>query len=650
MPANDLLVAGDDYLGLGADQYTSAQKIAVGKYVSSENTICRGGIVQTRPGSKSLITLPDGLFQGVTLFKPASGIPHLVAAVSGSVYVSSYPFTSFRQLSGIQFGLTSPFVAWAVCLKSTDYNADGELYFLEAPYSVLIMQDGFTRAAFWDGTEARHLNPTPSPVVNPDDEPITAPGYDETPIGLWMAWANNRLWVSRGNQIFASDIGNPLKFTEQQYLNEGRAFYIPEVCKGIAATTDQQGIVCFTDSTGTFLQSSIQQRSDWINTPGFQKDILPGIGCVSARSIVSQYGMLWWYSSKGLISQDDALKANITSRLNIQDNPMYGTKANISFDLGSICSCSMENMLLCSVPYGDKLNRRTMVLDQTPTGEANVEINAWASYWTGWRPIEWAQGSVNGEARVFFGSVDYDGKNRIWELGVQSKTDNGAPIFCNLITKEHLFESRDNKILNYIDAELCNIENEVSFMISAAGVRGAWQILSEHEIVASQGQIYADSIYGDGAHEFAGTSEQTRIIKSQLVTNASECNSICVESSYDAGLKDRAFSAMFTWSGVAGINAYRIFARPDIINYNGECPENETGVRLINDEGCGSLERFDTDSPFTIYTSTFTYNQTNPTTGVVFFHTSHADSVVSQQDADRKARINAMAYVSNIIG
>ncbi len=649
MANNDLLVAGDDYLGLGADQYTAAQKIAIGKYVSSENTICRGGIVQTRPGSKSLITLPDGLFQGVTLFKPASGIPHLVAAVSGSVYVSSYPFTSFRQLPGIQFSLTSRFVAWAVCLKSTDYDSEGALYFLESPYSVLVMQDGLTRAAYWDGSTAGHLNPTESPFLNPDDEPITGPGYDETPIGLWMAWANNRLWVSRGNQIFASDIGNPLKFTEQQYINEGRAFYLPEVCTGIAPTTDQQGILCFTDSTGTFLQSSIQQRSDWINTPSFQKDILPSVGCSSARSIVSQYGLLWWYSSKGLLSQDDALKAFITSRLNIQDNPMYGTKGNISFDLSSICACSMENMMLYSVPYGDKFNRRTMVLDQTPTGDERIEVNAWASYWTGWRPIEWAQGSVNGEARVFFGSVDYDGKNRIWEIGTQSKTDNGSPIFCNLITKEHIFGGRDNKILDYVEAELCNLKDEVSFMISAAGVRGAWQVLSNHEIIASQGQIYLDAEYGEGGEEFAGTSPQTRVTKSQISITASECNSVCVESANDSGLKDKAFSVMFTWSGQAGINAYRVFAHSDVINYNGECPINEEGVRMLNDDGCGSRDRFDTDSPFTIYEAEYSYSQINPVTDVTFSYTAHATSILSQEDADNKAEIAAKAYVNNLV-
>jgi len=649
MSNSNLLVNGDDYLGLGADQFMSAQKLAVGRYVSSENTICRGGIVQTRPGSKTLLTLPDGLFQGIKLFKPASGIPHLVAAVEGLIYVSAYPFTSFRQLTTLQFRSTAPYVAWAVCLKSTDYDSEGQLYFLENPYSVLVMQDGFTRAAYWDGAIAAHLNPTPSPLVNPDDEPITGPGYDETPLGLWMAWANNRLWVSRGNQIFASDIGNPLKFTESDYINEGRAFYLPENCTGIAPTTDQQGIVCFTETTGTFLQSSIQQRSDWINTPGFQKDILPTVGCVAPRSIVSQYGMLWWYSSKGLLSQDDALRANITSRLNIQDNPMYATKSNMSFSLSGVCSTSYENMLMVAVPYGDKLNRRTMVLDQAPMGAAEAQVNSWQSYWTGWRPIEWTDGVVNGEARVFFGSVDYDGKNRIWEIGTQNKTDNGVPITGNLITREHLFESRDEKILNYVDVELCNIRDDASFMISVAGVRGGWQPMGTKEIISSQGQVYWDAIYGAGAEELAGTSDQTRIVKSNNYVNPNDCNSVCIESDRNSGLIDRAFSVMFTWSGILGINAYRIFSRPDTVEFSGECPINETGVRMLNDEGCGSKSRFDTQSPFTTYQSTKTFSQKNPVTALPVSYTATATSIISQQDADRKALLSARSYVDNLL-
>ncbi len=449
--------------------------------------------------------------------------------------------------------------------------------------------------------------------------------------------------------MFASDIGNPLKFTEAQYLNEGRSFYLPEVCTGIVPTTDQQGIVCFTQQTGTFLQSSIQDRSAWLNTPNFQQDILPSIGCVAPRSIVTQYGMLWWYSSRGLINQDDALRANITSRLNIQDNPMFATKAKMSFNLSGVCATSYENMMLTSVPYGDKLNTRTMVLDQTPFGDQGSQMNSWASYWTGWRPVEWDSGVVNGEERVFMASVDYDGKNRIWEIGTQQKTDNGVAITCNLMTREHLFDNRDNKILNYVEAELANINGDVSFMISAAGIRGGWNKIGSKEIVATHGQVYQDAKYGEGAHTFAGSIDQTRVIKSENYVEPNECNSVCVESEQSRGLIDKGMSIMFSWSGIAGVYAYRIFARPAPNFYAGDCETNEKGPRLLNDNGCGALEYFSTTEPFVLFTSTKSFSQKDPKTALPVSYTATQTSIISQADADRKAEAAARSYVNALL-
>lgn len=644
----DILVEGDDYLALGADQFTSPQKLPNGKYVSGVNVTCRGGIVQTRPGSRTLMTLPDGNLQGCTMFKPASGIPHLVAAVDGQVYVSPYPFESYRKLDGIQFALNSQYVTWAVCLKSTDYTPEGALYFIDNPYSVLMMQDGLTRAAYWDGTNAGHLDPTKSTTLSAGGEVITQPGKDGTPVGLWMCWANNRLWVSRGNQVFASDIGNPMKFTESQYLNEARAFYLPEVCTGIAPTTDLQGIVCFTSQTGTFLQSSIQDRTQWLTTKDFQKTILPDIGCVSPRSISSQYGLLWWYSSRGLLNQNDALRANISSRLDIQDNQMYGTKANMCFNMSGIAAVSFENFLLVSVPNGDKFNTQTMVLDQAPIGDIAVNVNAWASYWSGWRPVEWAKGVVDGEERLFFASKDYDDKNRIWELNGSSRDDNGVPITCSLTTRQHLFGHRDYKLFAYAEVELCNVYGDVAVQIAVSGNKGTWQPMCTKDIVASVGQAYGNADYSanDSKPKLGGSRPQTRIIRTQEMYDGTECNAECVESENN-GLIDKCFSIMVTWSGVAGVSAYRLFAKPFTNVYSGTCEQDETGPNMLNEFGCSVKGLFLESNPFTLYTGSYTYSQTDPETGLPITYTATSTSYISQKDADRKARLSAKAAVQS---
>lgn len=650
MPDQELLVDGSDYLSLGANSYVSPTKISDNCFVSGMNVTIRGGIPQTRPGTKTLFTLPRGNFQGLTFYKPASGVGHLVFVVSGDVYTSPYPFETYSLLKGVKFSLTAKFIAWETCLKTTSYDAAGVLIFEDNPYSVLMMQDGLTRAAYWDGTVARHLNPTKSTLLDSDGNLVTQIGLDETPMGLWMKWSNNRLWVSRGNQIFASDIGNPLKFTETQYLNEGRAFYLPDECTGIVEIEDSngipQGIVCFTERTGTLLLSSIQDRTQWLATQHFQVTILPEVGCVSARSIVKQYGLVWWMSAKGMISMNSATQSNVSSRIDIQDNQMFDSKFNLSYDLSGVCGCFIENYLVESVPNGDKYNRHTWVLDQAPF-EGNQ--NAWCGYWCGWRPIEWARGIIGSEERVFFGSVDYDNNLRVWEAFLSDKTDNGVAITSFVQTKQHLFQNRDYKTFNYAEIEAKEIVGETSFMVAVGGSKGAFQPVMTKEVVATKGQVYSGVKYGASGKKFAGSKSQMRIMKTQTPEQPSLCNEDCVESEFK-GMVDKSFGLLIVWSGIAGLSAYRMFSYGFTTPYQGTCEDNEVQPNLLTPDGCGSKSFFDTDKPIPEYTATSTFSQVSTVTGQQVSYTATRKSWTSQEDAIRNADIAARNYVYQEIG
>lgn len=642
-------VEGDDYLALGADSYTNPQKLPAGKYVSSMNTISRGGMPRTRPGSNTIMTLPSGNLQGMTIFKPANGVPQIVAAVNGKIYSAPYPFTNYTQLPNLQFNPAAKYIAWATCIKSTDYDTAGALYFLTNPYTVLIIQDGFTRAGLWDGTTDRHMNPTHSTVYTAGGEVITQEGLDETPMGLWMCWANNRLWLSRGNQVFASDIGNPTKFTESLYLNEGRSFLLPDNCTGIVPTTDKMGIMCFTEETGTFFMSSLQDRTQWVSTKDFQKLILPAVGCVAPRSINTSYGLVWWYSAKGLMNQNDATQSNISSKIDVQDNAMFETKAGMSYDLSGVCSASYENFMLCSVPYEDKFNTRTMVMDQTPIGEVGAQWSAWSSFWTGWRPVEFASGVINGEERIFICSVDYDGRNRVWELFTQNRTDNGIPITCYVQSREYLFGDRDYKMFKYAEVELRGLRGDVSVQLALAGIRGSWQPIGTKEIVATHGQVYADSKYGTSDHSLAGSSDQLRVIKSVDAPDGIPANQAGVEERF-SGPVDRGFSLMVYWSGIAALQSIRMVCEYYPLNLQGACELNETAPNMLNTEGYGAKDYFTVDSPFTTYTSTKSFSKEDPTTAIIVSYSATAKSLISQEDADRKALKSATNYVLTTIG
>ena len=648
-----VLYAGLQSFAGGQDSFVLPINLNDNEYVGAENVVNRGGFVSTRPDSKSLLCCPTRRMpQGCILFTPSNGIPYLVFACYGKVYVSPKPFKTYTQLPNIQFSFQSKQIAWAVCQQSTDYDPSGNMVYLPQPVQVLIMQDGNTRAAMWDGSTSRHLNPTYSGTPN-----STKPGFDETLIGLWMVWSNNRLWVSRGTQIFASDIGNPLKFTEAQYLNEGRAFYLSGDCTGIGETSDRQGIICFTGSEGIFIKSSVQDRTQWLALADgvMQNTLLPSVGCTSHRSIVTQMGMMWWFSQHGLTNLDAASRQNISSRVELKDQEMFNSKYYMGSGLSTICGTSHENYLLESVPSGDKLNRHTWVLDQNPsaTPKANAYAadftNAWASRWTGWRPVEWTKGVVDGNERVFCQSVDFDGAVRIWEIftGITGR-DNGIPITAWVQGKEHNFSNLDRKKFRYAEFAIKELLSNASLLVAYSGRRGAPITIFTGDLCANRGQVYYSHQYGEGwnAPLLRGNRAQTRLFRTSDTTPPNACNDCGIESN-DPNNNDTQFSLFFLWSGKMGIEWYRIVAIEDPKQEGGDpgCVTEDCGAnpRSLAENGCSANSLFVTTSPFVTYTGTGTYSVTvGPYT---YTATETATSLISQQNADFLAFCAAKAQV-----
>lgn len=633
---------GSSSLVLGADSYTTPTDVNEKSYISGQNVVCRGGIVQTRPGTASRLCLPDGNFQGSTLFTPDNGVAQLVAAVDGKIYVSAAPFTSYRRLWNLQFSITAKYLSWAVCLKSTDYDVDGDIYSLDNPYSVLIMQDGLTRAAYWDGGNSGHLNPANPP--DPDQTDII-PGFSETPIGLWMIWSGNRLWVSRGNQIFASDIGNPLKFTETQYLNEGRAFYLSGPCTGMievpSDSAGAKGFIAFTEKDGTLFSSYIQDRTQWLATPLFQNTILPNIGCVAPRSLVTQYGLNWWFSPRGFTNLNAAFRQNLSSRIDYQDNQMFSSKAYLGPDLSGIAAAYYENYLMCSVPSADVLNRHTWVLDQAPF---DGNVNSWTGIWTGWRPIEWCRGIINGSERVFFGSVDYDGKNRIWEAMLPERTDNGCRITCYAQLRDHAGGDLNQKRYEWSKFFLSQILGDVDLNVYVASTKGGYQLQKGYRIVANEGQIFADTQYSEAGPFMVGNRVQTRTIRTPSDPEDNDCNSCGVESK-EGNMIDYAFSHLLVWSGQMGLRAYQLNMRQSPERQAGDCEEDETGPRTLNASGCSGLELLVDTQVFETFTAT-AEGETETLDGDHVYVTRTAESSISQANADALAAEAVQATIN----
>jgi len=593
------------------------------------NTISRGGIQRTRPGFRSVFNGPSGHPQGSIFFTNSDGVSFFVFAVNGYVYASKYPFTQYYALPNIRFSPRSLHVVFTKCEQTTTYDADGNFVFLAKPLNVLLMQDGRTRSAFWDGTISRHLNPIRS------SGEFTEEGKDETPLGLWMSWSNDRLWVFRDNQGFASDIGNPLKFTETQYLSEARAFLFPGTVTGAVQPYAGSPLVVFTSDTMTQLQAQIRDRTKWAETNDFQRTEYT-IGCVSGKSIVKSFGMTWWFSEYGVVNLDFALQTFNESKFQYVDNQMAISKAYLSPTLDRVCSAVFENYVMFSVPSGDIYNRHTWVLDQlnTPEGQA-----AWDGFWTGIRPIEWATAKVEGRQRIFALSYDEDNITRIWEAFDADRNDNGCAITCMLETGRYNNDSKNLKKFKNARLFLDGLEGESFLSVRVASEHGPYNEVMNHKFISSQGSVM------DGyTDEFIDFLPQNRRVNTEyLAIDQDGCNECGVEteSPNDIGT---AFSLQFLWTGSLGIQGFQMIMEEagTPSDYEPDCPDDETGDKIVTAAGATTTDRDDIPNCATEFESEKTDTAECATDEeITALATVSRTGVISQEEADARAECAA---------
>jgi hypothetical protein len=563
------------------------------QYQVGVNITNRGGYLYTRPGYRVRLTLPSGNLQGIKIFKPtkdgAVARQTIVFAVDGKVYYSPFPLTqpanweSFR-LKNINFNASAKRIYWEIAEKNVIASSTGELSIIPT-YSVLMMQDGITAAAFWDGVENRHLNENGA-------------NSKETPIGTWMVWSGSRLWLARGSKILAGDLGDPLTFDERIAPTTSGDFTFSGEITGLARTIGDNrasNIVVFTLNDSAMLLTSITNRESWTSTQNFQTVLYPDLGCVAGKSIVNHAGLLWWVSPGGLVNTDSAAAAFLSSRIRYRDVEMARSKMNFAGDLSGICSASFENFLLVSTPSDDLLNAHTWAMDWAIANDIHREGQpAWSSIWKGTRPVEWANDNIDGAKRIFFGSIDYQelngSFNHIWEAFMDDHTDSyeqaGAlvqnKIYCEAEMKP-LGDGLDMKRFRYLEADLVNIGGNVNFKASVAGTRGGYYTLMNRIIIAtinnSAGSNKLDTLLGQGV----SLRLQSRRVRSKEAPFDERVQNN-VESIFQ-NTKDKMFSILFQWCGRCGIESYRFYLENISEPAVGTCEGDETGVRVVTEDG-----------------------------------------------------------------
>ena len=650
------------------------------------NITVRGGLAQTRPGQGMKLSLPPGNLQGGCFFasnkqfKAAqvnttsggttttqetiynydgtqsfeSELPYILFAVGGSVYFAPFPLEQPRdwdeyKLTGISLDPSVSEFVFTVATQTSTLSSGGDVT-VTPSNRVVIIQDGINSPGYWDGSNT------------------TGAQDSNIPIGYWMAYSGNRLWVAARNIVLASDLGNPFSWVERTEGAGRGDFSFPRAVTALVDYVGQNNdtrLIVFTDRSTYSLASGVLDRSQWITTANFQNTLYPTVGCVAGKSVAFQAGLMWWYSKGGLVNANVASSAYLTSQVLFKDVEMARIKRLMPANTTGICATSFENYFLCSVPYLEPLPSATMVLDYAVASELNQSKTtpAWNGVWTGTRPIEWLPGTVQNQQRLFHLSVDYvstnDGSfNHLWESFLPERIDSYLQlnpdgtattkynrIYCQAETAL-LGDGMELKQIKYGELDCTQIGGTVDLRVSYRGGKGTYeQILNTRLLAVTSDYQFENTPLADEIYNYGILRNQYRRVITESVQRplTNSCES---KDSLDV---DKAFSFLIEWCGELGVEAARMFMDPWQEISVGRPQRDELKSCVVHEDGSSNtVELLPTpyeqpslnqQSWFATESQTITLNcpAGSPTLGVSATATASAESFVSLADAKQKA-------------
>lgn len=602
------------------------------QYYWGVNVDNRKGIITTREGFDQQLTLPNGKVQMLAHFRNSCNLDFVVAAVGGRLYASPHPFTGFYDL-GVQMSSTVNLMTHAVVERGAQRMASGSRRIVR-PKRYLIVQDGVNPAFYWDGGCDYGQSQPNAPLAAPSSDIYVSTETETAPVsiptGTWMASAGNRLWVARGEEIFWSDIADPLSFYDVGFLTGGQ-FRLRGDVTGLSPSPDGQSLLAFEKSqTWRFaINLPIDKESDWKKTPGFQSVLFPGIGCLAGNSFIIHYGDLWWWSNKDLMSMRRAGAARVGDELDAADLEMTKSREKFGTVRDNVVGISTMNYLLVNTP-----NNEIWVKDNTPVSLLNhTTPPAWVGVWTGLKVKEFCTfySYADGNLYTFGLSQDIaDNRPRIWRLFNKKSEDNSrfegqsTSITCAFVGQAHAMGNIAKlKRIRWWDILLDNVWGNVSLSGYFKGIRGGWKSILEKNLSAAR------DVDANGTP----LGQYRKLKTTELSLEDAQCNNCGQESDLMDGV-DTAFQLLLKWTGKLSLTAYRIttFNEPEL--YRGDCEMNET--ETVHKVSCSDPLDFSyrpnpVDQP--TYNGTNTQADCNGTP-----HTVNFLSTVSANDANVQAK------------
>jgi hypothetical protein len=607
-----------------------------------ENAVTQGGFVQTRPGYKTRLTF-DTAIQGsaanewwqavegpivhpqmMVRFRPTNGQQQLVFAISGSIFFSLInsdgSLSTPQWITSFQFNPNADLIVGTPCIQSASIIG-GQYVNNIAPRNLLIIQDGVSRAGIWDGLTGVHANPAKRITTDSEGGTLYPEAWNQTRIGLWMAWSGNRLWVSNGPNVYASDLNDPTHFTEELQLQSLPVLTFEDDVTGMidrgTSGNNRSQVVIFTATTTETAWSGIQNRIPnefgvgWAYTPDFRTKIFDAVGCVAGKSVIVHRGILYWKSAAGIVLFDSTQTVNSSQNLPPIDQEMAYSKMRISPPSDAMdltCAGRLGSYVWWSVPVGKTTqgriyNSHTQVLDRQTTVVRSVSVGGafqagttgWQGVWTGIRPVQWANARVGGQETVYAISIDSEGAVHIWQAFQANRADNGQRIPWFVETRTHPIQPTifEYGTIQSFKLMLDQIYGNVSINGMFKGLRGRYHSLLDTTITATPGSAFTPLPGVVGLqYPVANYGVQSRIVNSKEYKGVmTDCNSQNVESK-NPDSTDAAFALAIRVTGRAALTAYQIFTltEPQPTGGTGLKPTgiSEDGFNIVPQGGCPS--------------------------------------------------------------
>jgi len=322
------------------------------------NATCRGGAIRPRCGYDRLAQVAtEGLFQGSFLYVPDSGLPYVIAVISGSVY---------RVNVGTDNSVS------AISTAATELNATAPMVWFCQGEEFLVIQDGTNPARVWDGNNLKSIL---------DYATGSAPVL---PVGTCMDYCYGHIWVANGGrQYVGGDLvrdtvsgtaaygyrDSILHMVEAQYFTGGGAFIVPisagniRAIKHSANLNTQLGegqLFIFTENA-VFTLDVPTDRTTWQTATDASGSNLPqqriaqiGYGTQAERSVVVVNGDLFYQSPDGFRSLvtairyfnswgNTAIANNIKRLLDFNDRSLMQYSSGVLFNNRLLELCLPQN-------------------------------------------------------------------------------------------------------------------------------------------------------------------------------------------------------------------------------------------------------------------------------------------------------------------